>query len=553
MVRLVVPIFLSVLISVESAFAAATSPGGARVVTEDAAQQRKDKTGAVVGQDVPDEVTSDSWAYQQVAELQEKYGKAKPLPTGKCSKDELVDAFVDVLGRVVDEFKQRGAQTIRRDDVEDMRVLIVAMEDELFRKRTYLTIRVSLERILSLVEPPVPVFKYRLGLSGFGRGEAADNFTPSAQSYTPGRDQARLVYRIKPYAYWHPDDHLDVHAESQMYGYTGGKEPVWSKGNLYQGYFEARLPNTDFPGINWASLKTGRQELVYGSAFMLGSDTFYDGLTFDAARLRLQPWPTITLDAIGGYYATPFSGETNGDLAGAYVSYKPSDDSGVEAYGFRDRGAADRQVGEHLDFYGLRFTGPIGIYSFEVEGVVERGLQYNKDQDRNDQIQAAGGHADLTGQFKVLGYDNAVFMSVAAGTGDQNPAKEFRNPNNDSSLMGDMHVVADLSGVDAGDHHASGLQIYTFGWAVELTRKLAFSATGRKFVAASVEDGFSRQIGAETDLNLTYTMNKDYTVIAGYDHFFPGRFFRQASGRAREADYVFAMLAFNYDWTRRKR
>lgn len=547
---------LSVLLTAQNAFAAATSPGGARVVTAEDIAQRRDKSGAVIGQDVPAEVSSDNWAYLSVAGLQEKYGKEKPLPPGRCSKAELLDAFVDVLGRVVDEFKKKGAQTITRDDVEDMRVLIIAVEDELFHKDAYLTIRGSLERILALVEPPVPVFKYKVGVNGFGRAEGAGNLNMAEQSYDPGHDQGRFVYRLKPFAYWHPVDRLDLHAEGQLYGVTGvkrGDRALFSKGSLYQGYFEARLPNDGFPGVNWLSLKGGRQEFVYGSAFMLGSDTFYDGLTYDAARLRLQPLPTTSLDLLGGNYATPFSGTTRGDLVGAYLSYSPSDDSSVEAYGFRDRGAEDRKAGERLDFYGLRVTGPVGIYAFEVEGVIERGKQYSADEERNLDIQAAGAHADLTGQFKLFGYDNAVFMSVAAGTGDQNPAREFRNPNNDSSLMGDMHVVSDLSGIDVGDHRASGLQIYTLGWAVELTRKLNLSLTGRKIAAASVEEGFSRQVGVETDLNMTYSFNKDYTLIAGYDHFFPGAFVRQASGRAKDADYVFAMLAFNYDWTRRKR
>lgn len=554
MTRLI-SLIVSTMIAAQTAFGAATSPGGARVISPDPFQ-RKDKTGAVIGDDVPDEVSSDNWAYRQIAALQEVYGRAKPLPEGKCSKAELAEAFIDVLGRVVDEFKKRGAQTIRRDDVEDMRALVVALEDALFRKETYRTIRVSVERILSLVEPPVPIFKYKLGLNGYGRGDAADNFSAAAQGYDPGRSQARLVYRVKPYAYWHPDDRLDVHAEGQAYGFSGVRHAdraVWSKDSLYQGFFEARLPSQDSPGTNWVSLKGGRQEFVYGSGFMLGSDTFYDGLTFDAARLRLQSRPTLSLDVLGGYYAKPFAGTTKGDLAGAYLSYKPSDDDAVELYGFRDRGAEDRKPGEHLDSFGLRATGPIGIYAFEVEGVIQRGKQFSEDEGGNVNIQAAGAHADLTGQFKLLGYDNAVFMSVAAGTGDRNPAKEFRNPNNDSSLMGDMHVVADLSGIDVGDQHASGLQIYTLGWAIELTRKLNLSLTGRKFVAADVAAGFSRQIGVEADLNLTYSMNKDYTLIAGYDHFFPGAFVRQASGRAKQADYVFAMLAFNYDWTRRKR
>jgi hypothetical protein len=117
-----------------------------------------------------------------------------------------------------------------------------------------------------------------------------------------------------------------------------------------------------------------------------------------------------------------------------------------------------------------------------------------------------------------------------------------------------MSVLGDFSGVDVGAEHASGLQAYTLGWGIDIPvgataqRILNFTATGRKFVAGSVRKGLSRDLGIETDFTLTYTMNKDLTLILGYDHFFTGQFFRDASGKDRDISYLFAMVVFNYDW-----
>ncbi|MBI2387806.1 MAG: alginate export family protein [Elusimicrobia bacterium] len=554
MLRLAVSILLSTLIPAKGAFAAATSPGGARVVPQDAAERKNPNSPAAGEGEVPERITKEHWAYAGVAELQERYGAGKPLPPEGCSKIELLDSFIDALAKVAEEFKRRGAANIRRDDMDGIRSLIVALEDELFGREAYLTLRVSIERLLALVEPPVPIFKYKIGVDGYARAEGAHGFRMRDLSYVPNRDEGGGTYRVKPYAYWHPNDRWDIHAEGQAYGFARGGDDHANKASLYQGFAEVRIPNEGLPGVNWAALKVGRQEFVYGSGFMLGSDTFFDGLSFDAARLRVQPRSNITLDAFAGNYATPFSGGVKGGLSGAYLTYHPSDDSSLEGYAIRDLGAEQRRPEERLDSLGLRSVGGVGIFEVESEAVLQSGNAFDEETGRIERIKAAGGHVDLTGQFRLFGRDNAVFIGAAAGTGDVNDSKkEFRNPNNDSALMGDMHVVGDLSGADLGDHHASGMQIYTVGWGIDLTRKLNLTATGRKFAATSVEDGFSRDIGLETDVNLTYSPNKDCTLIVGYDHFFPGRFYRDASGSGKGADYAFAMLVFNYDWTRRKR
>ncbi len=308
----------------------------------------------------------------------------------------------------------------------------------------------------------MPAFEYKFGVNGFLRGEGVGNFMLRYLSFTPDHSEGRFLYRVKPYVYWHPTDYLDFHIEGQGYGFSGGghggSQPS-GKFSLYQGFVEAKLPEKDF-----LALKVGRQEFLYGSTFIIGTDSFFDGLTFDAARLRVQPSAPLTFDLLGGTYARSFSGGIKGNLAGGYATYAFSDGNAAEAYVFTDTGSADHHAGEQLNIWGLRGTSKLGPFSFEFEPVYESGTIFNPTTGGNNSISAYGGHVDLTGGAVLGGYNNKFFLSYAIGSGDRAAAegvnfnKEFRNPNNDTSLVGDMHAVGDLSGINVAGHHASGLQ-----------------------------------------------------------------------------------------------
>ncbi|MBI4396030.1 MAG: alginate export family protein [Elusimicrobia bacterium] len=516
------------------------------------------------GEGIPDPIPAEHWVRQDVAWLGENYGVEPALNAeNPAAKQEVVDRFIDVLKKMVTDYDKNGSSAVSRDGLESMRAVIVALENELFANKAYMNIRRRIEQLLVLAEPPVPVYKSKIGVNGFLRTDAVDNFRLPDGEFNPEHGEGRFLYRIKPYAYFHPNDYLGLHMEGQGYGYKGGNQSEW-KPSLYQGFVEAQIPVKASPGRNWLALKAGRQEFEYGSAFVQGADAFFNGLTFDAVRLRTQPRWSLTMDLLGGQYAAPSSDGTEGNLAGAYFTYEPADGDVIEAYAFRDT-ADDRQSGEHLNTSGYRSAGAVGIFTLEHEGAYQTGEVFNPNTGANDEIRAYGGHVDLTGEFLLRwfggkAFDNEVFLSAAAGSGDQNAAdgigtgnKEFRNSNHDTSLVGDMGVVGDFSGFDVGNHHASGLAAFTLGWGIDFTKKLNFSATGRKFIAQKVETGFNRDIGVETDLTLAYTKNKDTAFVLGYDRFFTGPFFRDASGSDKDVHYAYAMVLFNYDWTKRKR
>ena len=501
---------------------------------------------------MPEQLTGEHWAYKEIRELEKKYAPEKRLPEaseGKtCPIGEAAGCFISILDKIVKQSKERG-EAIPHEDLERIAALRKALEGELMRHPEYLTVREAIDKMLE--KPEEPAFEYKIGVNGFLRGEAVSNFRLKELAFAPGHSEGRLVYRIKPYLYWHPEDYLSIHLEGQGYGYTGSEHN--SKYSLYQGFAEFKIPGQD-----WFALKGGRQEFLYGSAFVLGTNSFLGGLAYDGGRMRIKPVAPLTIDVLGGRYATPFSNGLKGQIAGGYVSYAFSEGNVAEAYVIRDDGSASHHPGEHIDIWGLRGTAKIDPVSIEVEPIYESGMVLNPSVGGNDHINAYGGHVDATVEATIAGYHNSFIAGFAAGSGSRDAAngvsvrREFRNPDNDSSVFGDAHVVGDLSGITVSGHHASGLQIYALGWSIEVTKKLRFSATGHYFMANSVESGFSRDIGIETDFNVAYQINDDFSLLFAYDRFFTGRFFSDASGSGKDIDYGYVLFQFNFDKTKPK-
>ncbi len=504
------------------------------------ANQRKESA-------IPTVVAHDHWACKEMVELVAKYGALKKLPDApSLSRKDLTASFLAIMEKVLEKSDKEGNDAVPREDLDRVSVLHEVLEEDLAQYEGYLLRREAIERMLA--KPEVPAFEYKAGVNGFLRGEGVGNFRLTDFSYAPGHGEGRFVYRVKPYAYWHPTSYLDIHAEGQGYGFTGGRHQEYNKVSLYQGFIEAKFPSSDL-----FALKGGRQEFSYGSAFILGSDSFYDGLSFDAARLRVKPVVPLTVDLLVGAYATPFSGGIEGNLAGGYATWVFSEGNAIEAYAFRDSGSMNHHTGEYLAIWGLRGTAKLGPVSLEFEPVYESGRAFNAARNANDRINAFGGHLDATVESVLVSYNNKFFASYAYGSGSRAAASEFRTPNNDNSLMGDMSVVGDMSGVTVSGRRASGLQIYTLGWGIDLLKELNFSATGRYFLANNVEDGFSRRLGLETDLTLSWNAAEGLSFLVGYDRFFTGGFFRDASGNGRDIDYGYFMVQFDLSRAKLKR
>jgi len=498
---------------------------------------------------IPKTVTPDHWSCRDLDDLEIKYGISSERSSRQAteprrySRSELAAKLYVILDKVVEKYETEGRAAVPAEDLAKLGRLHQQLKEPLSVLEGYQTRREKVERLLSPPDEPAVELKY--GVKGFLRGEGAGNFRLPELGYNPGHAEGRFLYRVIPYVYWHPTEFLDIHLEGQGYGYSGGSQYL-GKYSLYQAYIEGKLPGSDI-----LFLKVGRQEFVYGSAFILGSNSWFQGLTFDAARLRVRPLPALTLDLLGGWYATPWSEGVKGNLVGGYASYDFGDGNVLEAYGFNDTGSEEHYRGEYLNIWGLRATAAFGPLLVEIEPVFESGRTLNGLTGWNDRINAWGGHAEVTLEAELFGAKNSFFAGYAYGSGNKNAAegvssrREFHNSTTDTSLTGDMSLIGDLSGVDAGDYHASGLQIFNLGWGIDLTDSLNFSSAVRYFYANAVADGISRRIGLETDFTLSYAVNDALSLLVGYDRFFTGKFFRDATGRGDAMHYGYVLLEFD--------
>jgi hypothetical protein len=391
-------------------------------------------------------------------------------------------------------------------------------------------------------DPPDPL-KFgpvMLGLDSLVRPETATNFSLGSFSFTPGNDEGRILLRLRPSVTVTPSENLTARVEGQWYAFYDDKD--FSLFSLYQGYVEGVLPH-----VKGVSLKAGRQELVYGSTFLLGADTFYDGLTFDAAKAVLNPADNLTIDLFGGRYVKKWAGGIEGKLYGIYGTYTPRETLSVDLYGLRDTGGAGaiHVGGEHEVTYsvGTRFFGRIAKnIAFEVEPVYQFGRK-NKEGSSHNDINAYGGHVDITLVPALGRYPGKIFLSYAYGSGDGDPEEgkftEFHNPNNDTSLIGGMNVIGDLSGLTVGTATASGLQVFTAGGGVDLTEKLNLSLEGHYFRANKVPAGFGKEIGIEMDLILTCKLKENISMLFSGNRFFTGDFFKDATGSGKDISYAY--------------
>ena len=191
--------------------------------------------------DIPAKVPKEHWSCKEIAELAAKYGAlTKVSESESLEKKELAAPLLAVIEKVLTKCELEGPEAVSKEDMERISALHEALKEELAQYEGYQLRRESIEKMLA--KPETPAFEYKVGVGGFLRGEGIGNFRLTDFSYAPAHGEGRFLYRVKPYAYWHPTDYLDIHAEGQGYGFTGGSHQEYNKVSLYQGFVEAKIP-----------------------------------------------------------------------------------------------------------------------------------------------------------------------------------------------------------------------------------------------------------------------------------------------------------------------
>lgn len=370
---------------------------------------------------------------------------------------------------------------------------------------------------------------------------------PERTSAEGGAREPGLTVRLRPSLAWEPKADLQLRLTVQ--GYRPPERFQETRVGVYEAF--ARWQPQGGP----LSLVLGRQELAFGSAFLLGADSFFDGASFDAVKVSLSGLRGSALTLFAGRYVPRWSAGTAGALSGLWAELRVGEGA-VDAFFLRDTGGeGPRPPGgaqEQTDSWGLRVQFPWGSRGrLEIEPVRQAGHK-TMPGGRRRPIRAYGGHADLTWGWDRGKVRGSLFFSLAWASGDGRPQAgrftEFHHPNTDTPLVGDMKLVGDLSGVSwvqaTGQFaRTSGLAVLTVGLATGGS-KLRLSAHAHLFRAGKVPPGWAHGLGLEADLTVEVPLSQEVSLVVGTDRFFPTPGLARQVPRARRS-YLFGQLVVN--------
>lgn len=376
------------------------------------------------------------------------------------------------------------------------------------------------------------------------RGDFVKNQNLADFSFSPDTHDEQIVSRTRLNLSFDPASQIKGFVQGQFYMRQDHSD--YSKANLYQAYLE--LSNAKPIPL---SLKIGRQDFCYGSAFFLGTNDFYDGLTWDGLRLKIRPGDNLWIDLIGARYVK-LNKHTSDDepaLYGTYSSYKLNENTDIDLYFFYHKGGfkffhSDLPDSPRWFTLGNRIAGKIqSQLDYEIEPLYQFGKIDNPNRSAPDAISAYGGHIEAGYKFKSK-YNPRLFAAYAFGSGDNDTQdkryQEFHgNVYNDNYLVGDISLISDLSGITVGGTRASGMHVLVAGLSVDVNPKLNLNFDYHYFQADKTPLGISKAVGGELNLIATYKLAHNMNIVVSSNRFFTGKFFEDAGSPDKGVDYFY--------------
>lgn len=292
--------------------------------------------------------------------------------------------------------------------------------------------------------------------------------------------------------------------------------------SLYQAYINVK----NMWGTPLA-LRVGRQELVFGSEFILGNNSNgsnFQGLSYDAIRLTYAT-DMFKVDAFAAKLAESFQnfGKGDLDLYGIYGSYIGIEDVTIDAYGLLVQD--NRVVGNDIDLYtfGLRGAGTISGFDFDAEAAYQMGnvdgipsgcpLGFGEADVKYDGFAAnldLGYTFDMTWQPRVFG----VVAYLEGGKKDGDCWSNDRTlPFN--RMFSDVSYSVFLD----TNKNLTNLIYYGLGVQVMPTECVSVKLMGA-YLDLDKTVLNQNSLGWEVDLSSTYHYSEDLAFTAGYSHFF---------------------------------
>ncbi len=292
--------------------------------------------------------------------------------------------------------------------------------------------------------------------------------------------------------------------------------------NLYQAYINVKnLWGTPL------SLRVGRQELVFGSEFLLGNNNagpFFTGLSYDAIRLSFAN-DMFKADAFAAKLAESFQnfGKGDVDLYGIYGSYIGIENVTIDAYGLLVQD--NTVVGKDIDIYtfGLRGAGTISGFDFDAEVAYQMGSQDGWPSacplgfgEANVDYGTFAANAELGYTFDMAWQPRVFGKFAYFGGGD--PDRDCWS--NDRTLPFNR-LFSDVSYSPFLDTQRNLTNLFYYGLGVQVmpTECVSLKLSG---ALLDMDNSTHEQssYGWEVALSGTYHYSEDLAFSAGYSHFF---------------------------------
>jgi hypothetical protein len=293
--------------------------------------------------------------------------------------------------------------------------------------------------------------------------------------------------------------------------------------SLYQAYIDEK--NLWGTGL---SSRTGRQELVFGSTFLLGNNSsgpHFTGLSYDGTRLSYAN-DMFKIDAFAAKLAETFQnlGKGDVDLYGVYGSYIGIENVTIDAYGI---GVTDDTVAHkkaNIYTFGLRGAGTLSGFDFDAEAAYQMGTVHGQPSacplgfgEADVKYGALGANAELGYTFDMA-WQPRVFGKFAYFGGGK-PDHDCWS--NDRTLPFNR-LFSDISYSPFLDNNRNltNLMFYGLGVQVMPTECVSLKLMGS---CIDLDKSIGREqssLGWQVCTSGTYHYSEDLAFTAGYSHFF---------------------------------
>lgn len=396
-----------------------------------------------------------------------------------------------------------------------------------------------------------------LRIGGEYRMRAEDH---TAYKFTGGADDGFVLSRLRLNLSASPTHWMSVYVQAQD-SHALGIDSAHVTSSIND-TFDLRQAYIQIVPVSWVRVRTGRQELAFGTERLIGVSNWTNApRVFDAIRLTVGTEDkhldiftssVVVNDPI--HFDNHAGGLTFHGVYGSFSRVVPK--ATIEPYVLWKalpvvKSEEGKSADESLVTFGGRWVGKLPAnFDYAAEAAGQRG-HYS-----NDDIVAYGGYGVVGYTFDQVSVKPRLSVQYDYASGDRQ-AKDGRIGTFDQLYPSNHGVfgLVDLLGWRNVRQVRSGFDLKPFsklGVVLDYRRiNLAsrhdglYGSTGSVIVKAPKGGALSTDVGQEVDLSAKYQLRRNIETGAGFGHLFAGIFVAQNSpGSSASVGYGFATYKF---------